>query len=66
MKLRSFSLTLGETINLGNYQNAKYEVAGTIELDDANNADAQIEELRTFLKAQAKLTRGNIKGVNPQ
>lgn len=61
MKLKTFTLTLGETINLGNYNNARYEVAGTIELSGGDDV-AEIEELRAFLKAQAREARGKIKG----
>lgn len=59
MKLTTYSLTLGETINLGNYCNFKYEVSGTIDLTvDAPESDEQdIAELTEFLRTKAREIR---------
>lgn len=62
MRLTSYTLTLGETINLGNYSNFRYEVSGTINLDgDVTNdeqRDEEIAELKEFLRAKARDIRG--------
>lgn len=70
MKLATYTLTLGETVNTGNYNNCRYEVSGTIHIlpglsvdSDVEARDSQIEELRVFLRGKAAEIRKTIKGA---
>lgn len=66
MKLLTYSLTIGETINTGNFNNVRYEVGGSIDLSGVETEaerDAQIEDLRVFIRGKAVATRNQIKGA---
>lgn len=64
MRLTAYTMTIGETINTGNYNNVRYEVAGTIALPpDGADREKDIDELRLYLRNKAAEIRKTIKGA---
>lgn len=64
MKITSLSLTMGETINMGNFNNVRYEVSGTIDIAGQTEEQAaeSVEKFRQWLRVQAQTQRKAIKG----
>lgn len=49
MKIRSVTVALGFTANLGNYQNQKRELAATADVDDGETPEAAYEALNAWV-----------------
>lgn len=63
MRLTEFSMTLGETINVGNYNNVKYEVSATIIFVEGADPEKDIADLHKYLRAKAATVRATVKGA---
>ena len=52
MKIRRLSFTRGATVNLGNFNSAKFEASAEVELGDEDKLDDVFQRMRDWVTAK--------------